>query len=239
MTRPAYFLRAALIVIGLAIVGVSVAITQTLVDPSSQSTQPDVLILAQAQPMPQPRPAQQQAQPQRPPQQQPQPQQPQPQPQYELVDRNGAMILMRMSMIALHQANRLNDYSVFRALGSASLQANSAARLSEIFAGQRNYGLNLAYTATMEPRWIIEPRLESATGVIRMAGVFEVTPTPVQFDMTFERQNNQWLLSTSGVTITQPETVAKQEPVSPAAPPPAPAPAPPPKPAAPPPKPTR
>ena len=125
------------------------------------------------------------------------------------VDRNGAVMLMRNALIALDQANKTNEYSVLRATASEAFQVNSTGKLSEIFAGQRREGLNLAYVAIMEPRWTVEPQVEPS-GLIHMAGYFEVTPVPVAFDLLFTQQKGQWLLF--GVTVS----LVQQPPAGPA-----------------------
>ena len=171
------------------------------------------------QPAPQP-PAQQQA----------------PQIQTGPIDRPGAFLLMRNALLALDHANKANDYGVFRAISSTAFQVNSAAKLSDIFAAQRREGLNLAFAAILEPRWTVEPQIE-ASGMIHMAGAFDVKPVPVLFDLLFTLQNGQWLLFGLSVGLAQPEPQAAA-PAAPAAPAPkpaatAPAPRPAPKPAAP------
>ena len=134
------------------------------------------------------------------------------------IDRPGAFLLMRNALLALDHANKANDYGVFRAIGSTAFQVNSAAKLSDIFAGQRREGLNLAYAAILEPRWTVEPQIE-ASGMIHMAGYFEVNPVPVVFDLLFTQQNGQWLLFGLSVSLAQPAPQA----AAPAAPAPAPA----------------
>ena len=136
------------------------------------------------------------------------------------IDRPGAFLLMRNALLALDHANKANDYGVFRAIGSTAFQVNSAAKLSDIFAGQRREGLNLAYAAILEPRWTVEPQIE-ASGMIHMAGYFEVNPVPVVFDLLFTQQNGQWMLFGLSVGLAQPAPQA----AAPAAPAPAPAPA--------------
>ena len=144
-----------------------------------------------------------------------QPAQPQaPQIQTGPIDRPGAFILMRNALIALDQANKTNDYSIFRTLASNAFQINSAAKLSEVFAGQRREGLNLAYAAIMEPRWTVEPQIE-ASGMIHMAGYFEVSPVPVTFDLLFTQQNGQWLLFGISVGLAPPAPQA-EAPATPA-----------------------
>ena len=119
------------------------------------------------------------------------------------IDRPGAFLLMRNALLALDHANKTNEYGVFRAIASTAFQVNTAARLSEIFAGQRREGLNLAYAAILEPRWTVEPQIE-ASGMIHMAGYFEVNPVPVVFDLLFTQQNGQWLLFGLTVGLAQP-----------------------------------
>ena len=143
---------------------------------------------------------------------------PAPQIQTGPIDRPGAFLLMRNALLALDHANKANDYGVFRTIASTAFQVNSAAKLSDIFAAQRREGLNLAFAAILEPRWTVEPQIE-ASGMIHMAGAFEVKPVPVVFDLLFTQQNGQWLLFGLSVGLAQPEPQA----AAPAAPAPAPA----------------
>ena len=132
------------------------------------------------------------------------------------IDRPGAFLLMRNALLALDHANKANDYGVFRAIASTAFQVNSSAKLSDIFSAQRREGLNLAFAAILEPRWTVEPQIE-ASGMIHMAGVFDVKPVPVLFDLLFTLQNGQWLLFGLSVGLAQPEPQA----AAPAAPAPA------------------
>ena len=49
------------------------------------------------------------------------------------IDRNGVLILVRTSLLALDQANKTGNYTVLRDLGAPGFQANSAARLGRDF----------------------------------------------------------------------------------------------------------
>jgi len=147
-----------------------------------------------------------------------------PQIQVGPIDRPGALLLMRNALIALDHANKTNEYAVFRAIASTAFQVNATKKLSEIFAGQRREGLNLAFVAILEPRWTVEPQIE-ASGMIRMAGYFEVNPVPVVFDLLFTLQNGQWLLFGVSVGLAQPAPQAAAPAPAPAPAAPAPAPA--------------
>src|SRR6516225_2512267 len=52
---------------------------------------------------------------------------PQSAPRPAQIDRNGVLILIRQSLLALDQANKTGNYTVLRDLGSPAFQANSAA----------------------------------------------------------------------------------------------------------------
>jgi hypothetical protein len=72
-----------------------------------------------------------QAQAPAPKQQQPAPKQQPQAPKPAQIDRNGVLILIRETLLALDQANKTGNYTVLRDLGSPDFQANSAARLTE------------------------------------------------------------------------------------------------------------
>ena len=68
------------------------------------------------------------------------------------IDHNGALILIRSTLIALDHANRTGNYTVLRDLGAPGFQtANTAARLSEIFANLRAQNADLSGVAVIEP----------------------------------------------------------------------------------------
>ena len=131
------------------------------------------------------------------------------------IDRPGAFLLMRNALLALDHANKANDYGVFRAIASTAFQVNSSAKLSDIFSAQRREGLNLAFAAILEPRWTVEPQIE-ASGMIHMAGVFDVKPVPVVFDLLFIQQNGQWLLFglSVGLAPQEPQAAAPAAPAT-------------------------
>ena len=66
------------------------------------------------------------------------------------IDRNGVLILIRSTLLALDQANKTGNYTVLRDLGAPAFQTNTAARLGEIFAKQRSDNLDLSGVAAIE-----------------------------------------------------------------------------------------
>ncbi len=132
------------------------------------------------------------------------------------IDRNGVLMLVRSTLLALDQANKTGNYTVLRDLGAPVFQSNTAARLAEIFAAQRRDNVDLSGVAVIEPQLNLLPQIES-NGMMRMAGFFPSVPTQVNFELTFAPINSQWRLF--GITVN----LGSSAPVAPASPPPDPA----------------
>lgn len=138
------------------------------------------------------------------------------------IDRNGVMMLVRSTLLALDHANKTGNYTVLRDLGSPGFQSNSAARLGEIFAKLRNENLDLSGVAVIDPQLNMLPQIE-ANGMMRMAGFFPSVPAQVNFDLAFAPVNGQWRLFGLSVSIGQSAPAAPEPPAAQASRPPAPA----------------
>ncbi len=139
-----------------------------------------------------------------------------PAPKPAQIDRNGVLILIRSSLLALDQANKTGNYTVLRDIGAPGFQSNSAARLGEIFAKLRNDNLDLSGVAVIDPRLSLLPQIE-ANGLMRMAGFFPSVPSQVNFDLAFAPVNGQWRLFGISVQIGQSGPAAPEPPPAPAA----------------------
>jgi hypothetical protein len=142
------------------------------------------------------------------------------------IDRNGVLILIREALLALDQANKTGNYTVLRDLGAPQFQANTAARLAEIFAQQRRDKLDLSGVAVIDPQLTLLPQIEG-NGLMRMAGFFPSVPTQVNFELAFAPVDGRWKLFGLSVSFGQAAPAAPQPPPQAAAPqagaPPAPA----------------
>jgi hypothetical protein len=145
------------------------------------------------------------------------------------IDRNGVLMLIRSSLLALDHGNKTGNYTVLRDLAAPSFQAgNNPARLAEIFAKLRNDRLDLSGVTVIEPQLSLLPQIE-ANGMMRMAGFFPSVPSQVNFELIYAPVEGQWRLFGLSVSVGQSAPIA---PEPPKAPPKAPeAKAPPPKPA--------
>ncbi len=136
------------------------------------------------------------------------------------IDRNGVLILVRQTLSALDQANKTGNYTVFRDLAAASFSnANNAARLAEIFAGERRDHLDLSGVLVLDPQLTVLPEIDES-GRMRMAGFFPSVPTQVNFRLVYEPIGGLWRLGEIGVNITPSGPVAPAPPPQAANPPP-------------------
>ena len=216
-TRSICFLprlrTAGMIVVASLAAGVIVVTTLSSTPPLAQAPKPVQIADAQA---PEPTQyAEAASKQQSAPKQQPaQPQAPKP----AQIDRNGVLILIRTTLLALDQANKTGNYTVLRDLGAPDFQANSAAQLAEIFAQQRRDNVDLSGVAVIDPQLTLLPQIEG-NGLMRMAGFFPSVPTQVNFEMLYAPVGGRWRLFGLSVSFGQAEPAAPQPPAS--APPPA------------------
>ena len=105
------------------------------------------------------------------------------------IDRNGVLILIRSSLLALDQANKTGNYTVLRDIGAPGFQVPTAQRgSSEIFAKLRNDNLDLCGVAVIDPQLNLLPQIE-ANGLMHMAGFFPSVPDPGQFRSGISRRS--------------------------------------------------
>jgi hypothetical protein len=147
------------------------------------------------------------------PKQQPAPKEQPQAPKPAQIDRNGVLILIRTALLALDQANKTGNYTVLRDLGSPDFQANSAARLAEIFAQQRKDNVDLSGVAVIDPQLTLLPQIEG-NGLMRMAGFFPSVPTQVNFELLYAPVDGRWRLFGLSVSFGQAAPAAPQPPAA-------------------------
>src|SRR5215471_21029947 len=133
------------------------------------------------------------------------------------IDRNGVLILIRTTLLALDQANKTGNYTVLRDLGAPDFQANSAAQLAEIFAQQRKDNVDLSGVAVIDPQLTLLPQIE-ANGMMHMAGLFPSVPTQVNFELAYAPVGGRWRLFGLSVTFGQAAPTAPEPPPAAASP---------------------
>ena len=135
------------------------------------------------------------------------------------IDRNGVLMLVRSTLLALDHANKTGNYTVLRDLAAPGFHAgNDAARLAEIFAKLRNDKLDLSGVAVIDPQLSLLPQIEQ-NGMMHMAGFFPSVPQQVNFELIFAPVEGQWRLFGISVSVGQAGPVPPAE-APPAKPPP-------------------
>ena len=148
--------------------------------------------------------------------------QPQNEPKPAQIDRNGVLILIRSTLIAVDQANKTGNYTVLRDLGAPGFQvSNSAARLGEIFANLRRDKVDLSGVAVLEPQLTLLPQIEG-NGLMHMSGFFPSVPAQVKFELLYAPVDGQWRLLGVSVGLAQSGPAAPSPSVAPTTAPPAP-----------------
>jgi hypothetical protein len=124
-------------------------------------------------------------------------------------------MLIRNTVIALHQANITGNYTVLRDLGSSVLRAsNSAADLAAQFTEFRQRGFNLAPTVLFDAVLDQKPKL-TTDGVLQLVGHFPTKPQEVIFDFTYRYEMGAWRIAVMRVGSRM--AVASAETKAPAA----------------------
>jgi len=131
------------------------------------------------------------------------------------IDKNGVLILVRSTLIALDQANKTGNYTVLRDIAAPGFAVvNDPARLAEIFANLRRDKTDLSGILALEPQLVAVPDI-NANGMLHISGFFPSAPTQINFELLFAPVNGQWRMFGLGVNV------GASAPTPPAAPPPA------------------
>jgi hypothetical protein len=131
------------------------------------------------------------------------------------IDRNGVLMLIRSTLLALDHANKTGNYTVLRDLGAPGFQVNTAAKLAEIFAKQRGEKLDLSGVAVIDPQLSLLPQIEP-NGMLHMAGFFPSVPSQVNFELLFAPVDGQWRVFGVSLSVGQSAPVAPPAPEPPA-----------------------
>jgi hypothetical protein len=111
----------------------------------------------------------------------------------------AVLALVRSTLIAVDHGNKSGNYTVLRELGSPDFHdANSAAKLSVVFANLVEQRVDMLPVLVVEPAYREPPRL-TARRMLYVAGRFDIQPKPVSFELLFDVWKGEWRLY--GVSI--------------------------------------
>ncbi len=122
-----------------------------------------------------------------------------------LPPREIQILMVRTALIALDQANKTNNYSVFQALGGPEIKTQSIQQLSKALSGMRAQNLDLAPTVIAPVVFSPAPKV-TPQGVLQLAGVFQTQPLSIKFNLTMRPVGGYWRLA--GLSVAPGPAVA-------------------------------
>jgi hypothetical protein len=129
-------------------------------------------------------------------------------------DAEKIVFLVRMALMTLNDAIQTGNFTVLRDKAAPGFrEANSAARLGQIFSDLASRNVDLSVVSVLSPQLTEPPALDQEKGMLNIKGYFPTTPVQINFEMLYQSVAGRWQLF--GISV-QPTN---------AAPPPSPAPA--------------
>ena len=111
----------------------------------------------------------------------------------------AVLAMVRSTLLAIDHGNRTGNYTVVRDLaGPQFREANSAARLAQIFGPVVLQGVDLLAVAVAEPVYSRPARIDDK-GMLHVVGIFRIPPRAVSFEILFEPVGGQWRLFAVGL----------------------------------------
>lgn len=102
-------------------------------------------------------------------------------------------------MISLDNANRTNNYSVFRSLLAPELQAlTDEEQMASMFANLRKNRVDLGKALMLAPTWLLPPQINDKQ-MLRLRGGFEFRPMAIRFDLLFSQHIDGWRIAAISV----------------------------------------
>ena len=111
----------------------------------------------------------------------------------------AVLALVRTTLTAVDHGNKTRNYTVLRELGSPDFHdANTAAKLSAVFANLVQQRVDMLPVLVVEPVYREVPRL-TARRMLYVAGRFDIQPKAISFELLFDVWKGEWRLY--GVSI--------------------------------------
>jgi hypothetical protein len=117
------------------------------------------------------------------------------QPQVVMPDAEKIVLLLRNTLITLNDALQTGNFTVLRdAAAPGFREANSAAKLSRIFANLNDQGIDLSPVSVITPQLAEAPRLDPEKGMLHLKGYFPGQPVQINFEVLYQAVNGRWRL---------------------------------------------
>ena len=103
-------------------------------------------------------------------------------------------IMIKTTLIAYNEANLTGNYTVLRDLASPIFrEANSSARLADIFQDMRRRRIDIAPIVLFQPTLLQKPHIDK-DGDLLLEGFFDTRPERVEFLLVYRKVESLWRL---------------------------------------------
>jgi hypothetical protein len=127
-------------------------------------------------------------------------------PQVVMPDARKIVLLLRGTLGTLNDALQTGNFTVLRDVAAPGFRdANSAAKLSRIFASLNDQGIDLSAVSVITPQLAEAPTLDQDKRMLHLKGYFPGQPVQINFEMLYQAVNGRWRLF--GLSV-QPASVA-------------------------------
>jgi hypothetical protein len=132
--------------------------------------------------------------------------------QVVMPDGEKIVLLVRGTLITLNDAIQTGNFTVMRDKSAPGFRdANSAARLGQIFSDLAKSGIDLSVASVVTPQLTATPTLDQAKGLLNIQGYFPTEPQQINFELLYQSVGGRWRLF--GLSV-QPSKAAPPAPVA-------------------------
>lgn len=133
-------------------------------------------------------------------------------PQVVMPDAEKIVLLVRNTLITLNDAIQTGNFTVMRDKSAPGFRdANSAARLGQIFSDLAKSGVDLSVASVITPQLTATPTLDQAKGMLNIQGYFPTQPQQINFELLYQSVGGRWRLF--GLSV-QPSKATPPAPVA-------------------------
>ena len=120
-------------------------------------------------------------------------------------DAEKIVLLIRSTLGTLNDAIQTGNFTVLRDLGAPGFrEANSAARLSQIFSELTSKGIDFSAVNVVAPQLTEPPGIDQQSGMLRLKGYFPGEPIQLNFDLLYQVVDGRWRIFGLSVLPTTP-----------------------------------
>ena len=126
-------------------------------------------------------------------------------PQVIMPDAEKTVLLLRNTLITLNDAIHTGNFTVLRDRAAPGFRdANSAARLGQIFSDLASRNVDLSLVSVISPQLTEAPILDQERGTLNLKGYFPSQPVQIDFEVLYQAVDNRWQVFGLSVQTAKP-----------------------------------